>query len=672
MGGYFILKKDFEEVLKNFLRYKREDFEKDNYILRFVHDNLPKEIKSNIEGNYTVKGSVGKGNWADCPTVSILDNDITNSTQDGIYLVYLFKSDMSGVYLSFTWGSYQFKKHKEKLHEAVEDVRNLLFTSNKIENFELGESMDLISNAARPKSYEEASIVFKYYSLENFPDDEILINDLNEYLRLYDFVKENYDGKYRDLIEFNSRNKTQQYWIFSPDKNAYEWNEFYDKGIMGIGWNETGDLNKYNSQNEIANKLKEISNGDNSLTNDSLACWQFVNDMQINDVVFARNGIHELIGVGVVKSDYEYNQDYDFCHIRKVDWFKNGQWFFEGLNQKTLTKIEDQDVIDELKKVIEEDKICCGKNTLIYGVPGAGKSWTIKNKKCKGVDENYIERVVFHPDYTYSDFVGQILPKVSENGVEYKFIPGPFTNILKKAYENNTENVYLIIEEINRGNAPAIFGDVFQLLDRVKEDVDGLKKGTSEFGITNSEIAAVVYGDETHKVRIPSNLHIIATMNTSDQNVFTLDTAFKRRWHMEMIENDFSKPAFKDVCVPNSEVTWEVFGTSINEIILEESNSTLSSEDKRLGAYFVDEEDLRSPDEFAEKVLMYLWDDVFKFSREDYFNENSVDLFCLESFIKKFVNTNWKNHLTIFTPIITNKIDEVKERLSNEKEENES
>lgn len=327
---------------------------------------------------------------------------------------------------------------------------------------------------------------------------------------------------------------------------------------------------------------------------------------------------------------------------------------------------------DEHNDDLESDRICCGRNTLIYGVPGVGKSWIIKNEKCKDIDEHYIERVVFHPDYTYSDFVGQILPKVSEGDVKYEFVPGPFTNILKKAYENNTQKVFLIIEEINRGNAPAIFGDVFQLLDRMKYNENGFKKGTSEFGITNADMANEIYGDEKRKVRIPSNLNIISTMNTSDQNVFTLDTAFKRRWHMEMVENDFTKPQFKDTPIPNSSISWEIFGTAINEIILEESNSTLSSEDKRLGAFFVDEEDLKSSRQFSEKVLMYLWDDVFKFSREDYFNKKCVEQFCLESISKKFETNDNKNKFEIFTDKINNKITEVKEKLSDGTEENDS
>ena len=348
-------------------------------------------------------------------------------------------------------------------------------------------------------------------------------------------------------------------------------------------------------------------------------------------------------------------------------------YYHNSQDEKTLVPLENFKTKYNKNKEDVDDNFF-GENKLLYGVPGVGKSWTIKNVICDGVAEDHIERVVFHPDYTYSDFIGQILPKISDNGVEYKFTPGPFTNILKKAHNSSHEKFYLIIEEINRGNAPAIFGDVFQLLDRMKKDKYDfkketiVKKGTSEFGVTNSEIAKEVYNNEEHKVRIPHNLSIIATMNTSDQNVFTLDTAFKRRWHMEMIENNFDKPKFKDTIIPNSNpnmnITWKIFGTAFNEIILEDSISTLSSEDKRLGAYFVDEEDLSSPKRFAEKVLMYLWDDVFKFSRENYFKKMDNEPFSLEYFIEKFENE--QDILKIFTPRVETKFGELL-RIENEK-----
>lgn len=144
--------------------------------------------------------------------------------------------------------------------------------------------------------------------------------------------------------------------------------------------------------------------------------------------------------------------------------------------------------------ISEDDRLTDGCNVLLYGVPGSGKSWTIEHEYRKPGSE--VVRLVFHPDYTYSDFIGQILPSVSENGqVSYKFTPGPLTNILRDSYNNPDKEYLLIIEEINRGNAPAIFGEVFQLLDRkveIKDDNDdGYPIGTSEYGIINTDIATV-------------------------------------------------------------------------------------------------------------------------------------------------------------------------------------
>lgn len=305
----------------------------------------------------------------------------------------------------------------------------------------------------------------------------------------------------------------------------------------------------------------------------------------------------------------------------------------------------------------ETPRVTGGKNVLLYGVPGSGKSYTIVDQYCN--DESRLERLVFHPDYTYSDFVGQILPNVTEGNVSYEFTEGPFTRLLKKAHDNPGKEYFLIIEEINRGNAPAIFGEVFQLLDR---DDDG----NSEYGISNADIARIVYGDESQKVRIPSNMSIIGTMNTSDQNVFTLDTAFQRRWNMRMIENDLSKVTYAEEKILDTDVTWRRFNTVINEIILKKNVRVTSSEDKRLGAFFVRESDLRfdlkenDPDansdekrlailqnsRFPEKVLKYLWDDAFKFSREDVFETSQY--ISLEDIVRKFRASQNNGRFAVF------------------------
>lgn len=314
---------------------------------------------------------------------------------------------------------------------------------------------------------------------------------------------------------------------------------------------------------------------------------------------------------------------------------------------------------DYVPTIKECNRATTGCNVLLYGVPGAGKSWTIEHEYC--ADEGCMERLVFHPDYMYSDFVGQILPVVRDDDkVRYEFTPGPFTKLLKKAYWNPEQSFYLIVEEINRGNAPAIFGEIFQLLDRKDEDeIDEngeilYKKGTSEYGITNANIARIVYGDENHKVRIPANMSILGTMNTSDQNVFTLDTAFQRRWIMRMIPNSFKNHRFADNKILDTTVSWKQFCETINDEILRRNNIT-SSEDKRLGAYFVTASDLEMVyvdagasesekiqaehhnNRFAEKVLKYLWDDAFKFAHQDTFNTRQF--VSLERIIEAFMDS---------------------------------
>lgn len=249
-------------------------------------------------------------------------------------------------------------------------------------------------------------------------------------------------------------------------------------------------------------------------------------------------------------------------------------------------------------------------NILLYGVPGCGKSYTIKTEYCD--DDDHMERAVFHPDYTYSDFVGQILPRVDEGHIEYRFEPGPFTRILKKAVETPDESFYLVVEEINRGNAPAIFGDIFQLLDRDES-------GCSEYGVSNENISNHIYGDATTKIKIPGNLFVLATMNTSDQNVFTLDTAFKRRWTMRMIENNIDACEYADHQICAWGITCGAFARTINQKIIELGENNLSNEDNRLGAYFVREADLNDAERFGEKILIYLWNDAFKFDHDKVF-----------------------------------------------------
>lgn len=282
-------------------------------------------------------------------------------------------------------------------------------------------------------------------------------------------------------------------------------------------------------------------------------------------------------------------------------------------------------------------------NFLLYGVPGCGKSFHVESEyESKITNEQCKVRVVFHPDYTYSDFIGQLMPVlkevenaqgVKENKLQYEFVPGPFTKIIKTAYEEPEQKCLLIIEELNRGNAPAIFGEIFQLLDR-KDD------GESKYGIYNADIAKYAYGGLPENqgkaidviantpIKLPPNLTIVATMNTSDQNVFTMDTAFQRRWQMEHIPNKFDfKTAHVNKHLPNSDISWGVFAQTVNKKM--HDNPSLGfggTDDKSLGVYFATDNDLDDAKRFAEKVLKYLWDDAFKLGRQALFSNCSEGL----------------------------------------------
>ena len=294
---------------------------------------------------------------------------------------------------------------------------------------------------------------------------------------------------------------------------------------------------------------------------------------------------------------------------------------------------------------------------IYYGVPGSGKSHKI-DKITQSISEEQKIRVVFHPEYTNADFVGQILPVVDGDAVKYTFKPGSFTRILVAALKNPEKPYYLIIEEINRGNAAAIFGEIFQLLDRSSD-------GWSSYCIMNDDInyeirktVPELNWTANTGIRLPPNLSLFATMNTSDQNVFTLDNAFQRRWEMELVQNQCNDSSQMDakITVNNQSITWKNFQTQINSIIGEKSNEggLSSMEDKRLGCWFIKAENgVIDEKKFANKVLKYLWDDAFKFCHQEIFesdiknfeelqkrfSEKGFDVFSENCGLKDFLST---------------------------------
>lgn len=334
-----------------------------------------------------------------------------------------------------------------------------------------------------------------------------------------------------------------------------------------------------------------------------------------------------------------------------IDKFKSDQQYIDYNNQNN------RNPYNALLKYIEfmnseivldsADREKNAYNMIYYGTPGCGKSYLVN--KDFNEQEYIVYRTTFHPEYSNSDFVGQIIPKTEGDEIKYKFQEGPFSIALLNAIKNPSKKVCLIIEEINRGNASAIFGDIFQLLDRDSN-------GTSIYSIVNEPIRKYLHesGINAEKITIPSNLWIIATMNTSDQNVFTLDTAFKRRWRMHRIVNKFKNEEYDrklaKMYIPGSSYTWEQFVTEINKEIMIKNPTGLNSEDKQLGVYFVTENELsfepinNSKDvinKFVEKVLLYIWDDVAKIDSDLWFGED------IKSF-DDLVSEYYKNNLKVF------------------------
>ena len=300
---------------------------------------------------------------------------------------------------------------------------------------------------------------------------------------------------------------------------------------------------------------------------------------------------------------------------------------------------------------------------IYYGAPGTGKSYEIDHKIIKSVEKNRIFRITFHPDYTYSDFVGQIMPKIispctkdEQSTITYDFQKGIFTLALEKAYENTSKDVYLIIEEMSRGNCAAIFGDIFQLLDR---ENSGVNKGYSRYFIDNELSSKDIVAINDNKVKLPPNFHILGTVNTSDQNVFVMDTAFKRRFEWKYISttpikvedspNEYKNDIKIVVHTDNEPIntTWVKLYQALNTFITNDSYLALG-EDKQLGQFFIEFDLSESQDKHKEqiknKLLHYLWSDIQKAS---YKNDKKIFKESIGTFSELY--EKYENNFPIFS-----------------------
>ncbi len=444
-----------------------------------------------------------------------------------------------------------------------------------------------------------------------------------------------------------------------------------------IGWSAMGDLSDVSSKEELANLYDEyFEKNARGKGQDVGQVWRFLNDMQIGDyVIFAENSVFHI---GRVESDYYYDeieypeQSADYKSNRKVRWLKKNisrSVLSSNLHKSLMTAmsiftlndyksavadllrgtyVKDEDrteMEEEIMDLIFNTSLATKyeRNRIVFGAPGTGKSHKLK-EDCEEMMNNSdgsFERVTFHPEYSYSQFVGTYKPIMGDDGetIKYSYVPGPFMRMyveaLKSGRTEKPQPHLLLIEEINRAKVAAVFGDVFQLLDR---DDDGV----SEYEIQASEdirkyLAKELGGSpESYKrIRIPNNMFIWATMNSADQGVFPMDTAFKRRWNFEYLginENEEKIKGIGRIMLAGTDepIEWNRLRKAINAKM--SSSDFKINEDKLMGPFFLSKKAIASnengiiidKDKFIEmfksKVIMYLYEDAVKQGKHRFFD----------------------------------------------------
>ena len=401
--------------------------------------------------------------------------------------------------------------------------------------------------------------------------------------------------------------KTHEKYVRLP--NDFDYENFFpglakeNGNVIQVDFTAKNCTIGHSSEPNIALKFVFYANSNHEKRMPSLSDVFTANNVQADDVV-------------CIESRTENGETAYYITFSKSD--------MASLNPAAVTySIITEDAIreDELKKQ------SLNLQQIYYGAPGTGKSYKI-NEITKST-KNFT-RTTFHPDSDYSTFVGCYKPTMEPTGtivggkeqtkISYSYVAQAFLQAYTAAWKNTSEPYYLIIEEINRGNCAQIFGDLFQLLDRdengmssygITPDKDIANYLRKEFAKSEIENADIKNGNT---MMLPSNLYILATMNTSDQSLFPIDSAFKRRWDWEYVPiEDAGKKHY--IKVGNKKYDWWTFIDTINNSI----DHITGSEDKKMGYWFVKPQNNDreiTAKQFVGKVLFYLWNDVYK----DYFD----------------------------------------------------
>ena len=626
-------------LFDNYAQAQKEPFEK-HPVADYIRSTIPNSIMGLgliDPTNYEVNASPGmSGKWAFVPWIRISNKSISKSAQEGVYIVYLFSADGDSVFLTLNQGYTDIEKDTkqqenstkktattELLRARAANCIDLLdpHSFNSDTNISLGKEP-----GKRGKMYEQGTIFYKEYKKQDIPSEDVLEKDLKDMLEIY-------EEYYNKIFLKNHQAATSKSSSSTPETSHKDTMQKIFFGAPGTGKSYKIDYNLFKDKDGklIGKGIKDIP----------------------EDRKF-RTTFHP---------DYDYAQFVGAYKPQKVQYDDNGLFSEEQLAQKlsdSFPKAED----DEIKKTT-----AIALFGLQYASSLNGKNIS-KIVKLAGIGEERYKRAYLSAianAYTQ-------LPHI-KNEITYSFVPQVFTKAYVAAWKQyfgagktstTTNQIYLVIEEINRGNCAQIFGDIFQLLDRVH---DGSNKGFSQYSIdADCDFANFIENELTTagkwydyktvvgegKLKLPPNLNILATMNTSDQSLYPMDSAFKRRFDWEYVPISFeSKDAANyQIDIDGSKYPWKNFVETVNEKILE----LTESEDKQLGEYFIkpDKKDengeyvVISCERFLGKVMFYLWNEVCKDehkngsffrvksdSKEDFFTFQ--DLYKKQGLLKQFM-----------------------------------
>jgi len=504
----------------------------------------------------------------------------------------------------------------------------------EMENYMLGESESFIKGTEQNRTQFNKTKLARYYGLlrttkyennqyiiltkrgkeickiiKEIPDNEFDITNQNELIKII-LLSVLYDtfGKNNDGVEQSSSD-------VEPPKILL-------KSIL--------DLDFITSE-ELIYLIYSLNNGDYETYDDAI---QYIEEIRISN--------QEKQLINKIK---EFGKENFVRDNKLIKFFERIGIIYEDEKRYFLYNDIEKNYEEIIKKL---DPTSRNLQMIIMGNPGSGKSHYINNIILGNIIETkQVVRTIIYPDYTYSDFVGHIKPLTINKKIHYEFEPGPFTISLEKCFKNPKTNIYLVIEEINRGNISEIFGDLFQLLDRI-DDFKSDNHGKSKYFIKNKDIYDYLSKNltkkqikylEQEKIVLPSNFNIIMTLNNSEQNDYFIDSAFRRRFNYLYLRSDdisLNKKYLQEMDdiskknIFNDKYTWTEFRKNINEKI-DELNKEIYTipESKKLAPFFANMEDLSNKEQFCDKVIYYLKNDVFRYS-------------------EKILNKNYDNIRTLF------------------------